>query len=347
MIFSTNQNRQIFIANGVTENGAIPTQLGEIAFKTDADANQMYLIQLGHGGLVRSDIVRIPSIMWVHVSASKDMMPPLKKVTLALDQNINQGKVISGQDYVVRINFRQLYGMSDEDIYQKYGAVHATAAMVEDESLFWSEMAYSLVKNFNRLYCPLLDISIADTVIASAQKVNGEITFKDAEGNTIDVTDVTGIDIIEKTQEAEWQLGVKPITPVYFDVIPTTVLYNGDEVTWGTATTEGVDSNLPNGYKIADLEYFCMGERADQYRNVGWPNVIPTRYFADPTQEYYVIDIHYAYQGNCEDIQKSEKTLTIASTNIVDVMELTNMINDPIVIVTEAARTAIEEAENP
>ena len=57
-----------------------------------------------------------------------------------------------------------------------------------------------------------------------------------------------------------------------------------------------------------------MGERGDQYRNVGWPNAITTKYFVVPTNEYYCLDIHYAYQGTCEDIQKSEKTLTILST---------------------------------
>ena len=58
-----------------------------------------------------------------------------------------------------------------------------------------------------------------------------------------------------------------------------------------------------------------MGERADQYRNVGWPKSIPTKYLADAGATYFYLDIHYAYQGNCEDIQKSEKTITIASQN--------------------------------
>jgi hypothetical protein len=54
-----------------------------------------------------------------------------------------------------------------------------------------------------------------------------------------------------------------------------------------------------------------MGERGDQYRNINWPNSIQTKYFVNPTSTYYCLDIHYAYQGTCEDIQKSEKTLTI------------------------------------
>jgi hypothetical protein len=112
----------------------------------------------------------------------------------------------------------------------------------------------------------------------------------------------------------EWQLGTKQYTPVYFEVIPTTVTSSSaEEVEWGTVTdfTATYNQTVGNGYKYADLEYFCMGERGDQYRNVGWPKSIQTKYFVNPANTYYALDIQYAYQGTCEDIQKSEKTLTI------------------------------------
>jgi hypothetical protein len=72
-----------------------------------------------------------------------------------------------------------MYGMSDEDIYQKYGAVHAKSALKAD---LFKEMAYSLVKNFNRLYTPLVYVGLADatnfTLIKSATKdTSGNITF--------------------------------------------------------------------------------------------------------------------------------------------------------------------------
>ena len=72
--------------------------------------------------------------------------------------------------------------------------------------------------------------------------------------------------------------------------------------------------------KIADLEYFCMGERGDQYRGIGWPNIIPTKYMVDPTKEYATLDIHYAYVGANESVQKSEKDITIvcADTTVLN-----------------------------
>ena len=69
---------------------------------------------------------------------------------------------------------------------------------------------------------------------------------------------------------------------------------------------------LPEGQKIADLEYFCMGERGDQYRNAGWPNVIPTKYLVDPTAEYDLYTIHYAYVGEGTHQEKSEKDIQFA-----------------------------------
>ena len=54
-----------------------------------------------------------------------------------------------------------------------------------------------------------------------------------------------------------------------------------------------------------------MGERGDIYRNMGFPNVIPTTYLVDPTKEYHVLDISYYYAGPGEGAQKSEKTISI------------------------------------
>jgi hypothetical protein len=60
-----------------------------------------------------------------------------------------------------------------------------------------------------------------------------------------------------------------------------------------------------------------MGERGDQYKNYGWPNVIPTKYMVDPTDKdgYDVINIHYSYVGSNESVQKSEKDIFIVVPN--------------------------------
>lgn len=321
--FSTNQNRQLYVVKSVESTLAAiqgDANLGKVYVGTDAEGHK-FVNQNGYGGIIRSDLIKPASIMWANASAPADMQRNLKLTELTLRSSVNSGAPISGQDYVLRINFRQLYGMSDEDIYQKYGAVHAVSGMSASD--FYKEMIYSLVKNFSRLYAPLLEIAVnsysSGTVVAKATKVNGTVHLYDATGTEISAT-VTKILICEKSQVSEWALGTKQLVPVYFEVIPTTVTdASGSEVVWGDTTDKwNVLTPVGNGYNIADLEYFCMGERGDQYRNVGWPKSIQTKYFVDPTSTYYVLDIHYAYQGSCEDIQKSEKTITfVAKTKAI------------------------------
>lgn len=324
-VFSTNQNRQLFVVGGVAQaySGIQGNaNLGKVFVGEDADGNK-YINQNGYGGIVRSDLIDPATIMWANASAPADMEQKLKTVELTLNSNVNSGAPISGEDYVVRINFRQMYGMSDEDIYQKFGAVHAVTGMTA--GAFYKEMIYSLVKNFNRLYAPLIDIAVnsASNVVARATKINGTIKLYKEDGTEISATP-NKILFLEKSQVNEWALGTKQLVPVYFDVIPTTVQdAGGNEVVWGTIQEDYTTlTAIGNGYKIADLEYFCMGERGDQYRNIGWPKSIPTKYFADPTKTYYVLDIHYAYQGTCEDIQKSEKTITFVAEDQGDIDDL-------------------------
>ena len=331
----------MFVAVDKKSSVAALTTKGWIYIGTDGDGS-VYIVQNGHGGLVRSDLIKPESVMWITASAPADTAIKLKKVTVALDSAVNGGDPIAGQDYILRINFRQYYGMSDEDIYQKYGAVHATAAMAADKKLLYAEMIYQLIKNFKRTYSAPLEIQVNSTTVATATKSGATVTLKDASGNTIATSNLaSGFDIVEKSQASEWVRGVKQYTPVYFDVIPTTVTYNGDEVVWGTATPGEASGTIPNGYMLSDLEYFCMGERGDQYRNIGWPKSIPTEYFiTNPAEGYYVVDVHYAFQGSCEDIQKSEKTLTLVSTTKANVAALVTALTTAGVPATKVKATA-------
>lgn len=249
------------------------------------------------------------------------MAHELKSVTVTLDTNVNGGAPVAGQDYILRIAFRQYVGMSDEDQYFKYGMVHAYAGMDADE--FYKVLALSIAKNFSREVVPLIKIEVHSKatkskggfdsngymVVTPTTKDNG----KSDTTNPYYATDtlVTDIDNIRITEvEQPWRLGVMAQTPVYFTVQSVPVTVNGDERHWATLT-EGTSGSIGNGKTIADLEYFCMGERGDIYRGVGFPNNIPTTYLVDPTVKYNVIDIHYAYVGSNESVQKSEKTITL------------------------------------
>lgn len=335
-VFSTNQVRQLYVAKNIASGSIVDSisPVGTIAVATDDSKNHMYFSYKGAGGNTRSDLIDIKNIMSVRVSSYKDMQTELKAVTVALDDTyLSEGKPVSGQDYILRIAFRQYVGMSDADQYFKYGMVHAHANMTTSQ--FYATLALSLAKNFSRETTQLLKFSLATGTGEDTQNVltvTPSMTIKPsatAEG-TYDIdpftTDYSAVIIDEVEQE--WVLGKIEQVPVYFEVQPTTITVDGDEVIWGIVEVADPDEDggiLGNGKKIADLEYFCMGERGDIYRGVGYPNDIKTTYLVDPDKNYNVVDIHYAYVGNNESVQKSEKDITIVIPSTVDATS--NLIN--------------------
>ena len=297
--FSVNQVRQLYVATEFKTSHVLASDAaGSIAVKNDTAKSHLYFEYKGADNLMRSDLIDTKNILYAKATDATAMAHDLKSVTIALDSNVNGGAPVAAQDYILRIAFKQFAGMSDEDQYFKYGMVHAYAGM--DASKFYKVLAVSLAKNFSREVVPLIKIEIktesATTEVTPTTKV-------------ADLTDTyTGVVITEVEQP--WRLGVMAQTPVYFTVQSVPVTVNGDEIHWATLT-ESTSGSISNGKTIADLEYFCMGERGDMYRQVGWPHNIPTTYLVDPAKAYCVFDIHYAYVGSNESVQKSEKTITI------------------------------------
>lgn len=297
--FSVNQVRQLYVATALKTTHVLASDAaGSIAVRNDTAKSHLYFEYKGADNLMRSDLIDTKNILYAKATDATAMAHDLKSVTIALDSNVNGGAPVAGQDYILRIAFKQYVGMSDEDQYFKYGMVHAYAGM--DASEFYKVLAVSLAKNFSREVVPLIKIEIKTTFVTT------EVT------PTTKVADLTGTytGVVITEVEQPWRLGVMAQTPVYFTVQSVPVTVNGDERYWATLT-ESTSGSIGNGKTIADLEYFCMGERGDMYRQVGWPHNIPTTYLVDPAKAYCVFDIHYAYVGSNESVQKSEKTITI------------------------------------
>lgn len=336
-VFSTNQVRQLYVAKALkTPHVLASDTAGSIAVKSDTAKNHLYFEYKGADNLMRSDLIDIKNILYAKATDANDMAHELKAVTVTLDSEVSAAPV-AGQDYILRIAFKQYVGMSDEDQYFKYGMVHAYAGMDADE--FYKVLALSIAKNFSREVVPLIKIEVHSKatkskggfdsngymVVTPTTKDNG----KSDTTNPYYATDtlVTDIDSIRITEvEQPWRLGVMAQTPVYFTVQPVAVMVNGDERIWATVT-EGTNGTIGNGKKIADLEYFCMGERGDMYRGIGFPHNIVTTYLVDPTKTYYTFDIHYAYVGNNESVQKSEKDITIVCSDKTEFNKIVTAFN--------------------
>lgn len=311
--FSTNQARQLYVANALKSPDVIATDAaGSIAVKLDTAKSHLYFEYMGAGGMTRSDLIDIKNILYAKATDADDLAYDLAKYKLTLDTTVNGGEPVVAQDYILRIAFRNYPGLSEEDQYFKYGMVHVVTGMTASD--FYKTLALSLVKNFSREEQGLLKFYL-ETGGTDAGTVAGtptEVT-KDTKESSLTGT-YTGIVIEEAPQD--WILGVMEQTPVNFTIQPDLIIDNGDERIWGVVKKVASTNSIPDGHKIADLEYFCMGERGDIYRMVGFPYVIRTKYLVDPDIKYNVIDIHYAYVGSNESVQKSEKDITIVVPKI-------------------------------
>lgn len=292
-IFNVNQNRQFYVINEVITSSSVePTKEGQIKLGKTADGKQFFFKHFGKGGLTRTDLIDVDKVSYTKLTPKADMQRKLKKATVTLNADVNNGLPITGQDYILRIQINNFLSPGDASVYIKSNAVHATKAMSEDASLFYKAMLDSLVKNFSR-----------EKQTAGMDLLNFELA---AENSGIVITEVA---------DQPWRLGVLSQDAVNFEVYPTTVRYEGEEVIWGDVKYEDTDTVVGNGKQVADLEYFCMAERGDMFRNMGWPNNIDVKYMVDPSKEYDMLDLHYFYSGDGVQVHKSEKDLTIVSEN--------------------------------
>lgn len=344
--FSTNQVRQLYVAEALikTSNVTATDAVGSIAVKADTAKTHLYFEYMGAGGMTRSDLIDIKNILYAKATDADDLAHDLVKYKLTLDASVNGKTPVAGQDYILRIAFRNYIGLSEEDQYFKYGMVHAVAGMTASD--FYKTLALSLVKNFSREEGGLLKFYL-ETGGKEAGSV-GTLTgvTKDTKESALTGT-YTGIVIEEAPQE--WILGVMEQAPVNFTLQPDTITANGDERVWGVVKQVTSTNSIPDGHKIADLEYFCMGERGDVYRMVGFPHVIKTKYLVNPDNKYNVIDIHYAYAGPNESVQKSEKDITIVvpkvGTNNLESNKLANEIITEINNATGLSIKALDVSE--
>lgn len=307
--FSTNQVRQFYVVNAtgtVKEDSAVGTAEVKVD-ESNALDKQVYILYKGADNILRSDFIPVKNINYIKLSKETDLRKPFKSKLVALDSDVNEGAPVVGQDYILRIAFKQFYGMSDEDQYFKDAAVHVIKGMTAEK--FYQKMVDSL----NLAFAREVGAHAYTKKDGSVEGSNPYLKFEATKD---------GIIITEKEQP--WTLGIEQRESVNFDVVPTTILVDDEDVVWGKVTDKTVSKDavtpgtngVGNGKDIADLEYFCMGERGDQYRMVGWPNIVPTTYLVDPSKEYNVLDIHYAFTGEGVNSYRSEKEITVVATDI-------------------------------
>lgn len=290
-MISVNQNRQFYVVTGINPNLDANTTATPGLTKVVDKKNYFYIQQFNATGeLVRSDLVYKKNIIAVKKSLPIKTQNKLKQAKVVL-----QGNPKVGEDYILTILIRNFTGAGTDTTYIKTIPLHVTSA-ITDATKFNQEFAKVATKSFSR-------------------EATKPFTFT-CSANGLLITETEG----------DWILGVEHETPLTFEVYCDEV----DGETWGKVQYSGsmtytdgseaasalasLSRSTLNSKMVADLEWFCKGEIGDQYRNVCWPKVIPTKYMVNPesTNGYVTYDIHYAYIGDGMENQASEKTLTLA-----------------------------------
>lgn len=231
-------------------------------------------------GTFASDLIDPKKITNIEFVESWDLAPTRWSgiITLAYGVTPEVGKT-----YTLKIYIHDLYGAGDEYIQPIIASVEAKTTNALD-----------LYKGIVRSLAPKAEVS--------TEGANGSI-----KGYPLYIRCANeGIYVQADLEGANegWTNAVNPIKEIKFNLC-------GDTEVWAKPVYLA-DSILSSGYKLAELEYFCMGERGDQYRMMGYPNYIPTEYKIDPTKDYNVIDIMYYHSDNKEGVQRSEKVITLA-----------------------------------
>lgn len=217
---------------------------------------------------------KIENVIWGKLTTADALAKHYKEVTITMDS------VVEGADYVVRVSYPEVAGLGVEGWTTKTAVAHAKKGAIATD-----------------IYKELAD------ALAVAFKDDGVLEVSAEGGLVIYAADVT----------KNYKKGVKPVVLPDFEVYTNLIEVEGEEVAWAEKEVgEVADVVVPSGYAVSEMEWFALGERGDQYRDMGYPyHLNPADYKVIPTKEYDVLVVHYAFKGANEGDYKSEKDLII------------------------------------
>lgn len=252
------------------------------------DKVNLWVAQKGHGGIVRSDLVKPSNICWIRKVAASAMQDTPKILTISLDSNVNSGAPIVGQDYIMSLTIDGVLSPSQEDKFIVHAAARAFAN--DTAAALMGRIKDSLEKSVKRMFGDYVPVTVT----------------------------LSGSNIVLTEQFPYWEAGkFQYRRPHFFVNVGTVTDQNTSlEVVWGTVA-ESAGTAFANGAKVADLEYFALGARGSEERNMGWPYNIETKGLISGTpgvenQNFDLLVIHYFYAGANTNNQKSERDLVIA-----------------------------------
>lgn len=307
-MFTQNQVRQLYVANGYNAAVTGLTNPGDITVETQV--NDIYFVfKNADGEIMRTDLVDKCKIKSITCTPAAKMARKTRATYVKL---VNDP--VGGEDYILNIKINQLNWHSDETYGWKYGVAHATTS--DTKSDVYKTLAKSLVANMSR--DPQQLLKVYGVVASAATPANvwaSTGNYKEIKNDSDISTGDTFYAIVLDEAEQPWKLGTMSQEPVYYEAKSDNIMNQGEEEKWGEETVIDGNTTIGDGKNIADMEWFYHGERGDIYREAAWPNNWADKMLANPSTNYNTLDIHYYWNGANHAVQKSEKDITIAFTD--------------------------------
>ena len=197
MVISINQVRQLYVAKALKASTAALTNAGDIVPKADTAKTTLYFQSMSPAGIVASDKIDLKNVLNAKATPSDALAHKLVRYSVTLDAGVSATPV-AGQNYILKLAFRQYIGLSEEDQYFKYGEVIARSGMTAEQ--FYQEMVASLKANMSKdkLVNVSLDGVKAKAVLADNAGITVTAKALGTAGNSIKF----GIDDVAATAAA-------------------------------------------------------------------------------------------------------------------------------------------------
>lgn len=348
MLYSSDRYNHLFIVKKVAEAGDLdnghlkPTAaVGTAHVRTSGDL--LYMEYMGPGGVITSDYINKDRVLRQSSAAGSADCRPLSARVIRLTDVKGTGngadgtlsdQALLGQDYLLTVRVGGYIGLDHMDARLMQACVRGRDGMTNSE--LYARLAHSLALNIASLPDPMIRVLL---LTGTGEEVGREVTIRGGRV-TVKLDDIlsdgekyTGILVRERVDE-KYSQGRGEEVPADISVQARRVVYNEASVVWCEDKAATVDKTkvygvggcdaasahlMPNGRRVADLEYWAMGERGDQERHAGWPNNVETEYVADPRQVYDWLNIRFYWSGRHEAVQRSEREMTVAAPHWADI----------------------------
>lgn len=338
--FSTNQARHLYFMGDFKSTVAAVTGsdgvAGDLALgssvypgatgETHPLSTIYFVLRNGDGKIIRSDNINIGCIDYINMKSADELATTLLAHTVTLndgsatDKNGGDSVVIAdvqGKTVTINVMARQFL---DYDPRSALG-ISASYKVASNGSAsdLYKNLALNLAKSIPN-FAGDEDYPIFKVFVKTS---NGTTEVKKSTASSSLNGSYTGIVIVEAGQANIYRRGLIPNEPMPLDV--SFDCSDDDVKLWGidkVAASEITGNTvIGDGYKIADLEYFCVGERGDIFRMKNWPNNWEYTYQVNPASTYDMLTIQYHWKGHAENVQKSPKTIHIVGSS-ADISDL-------------------------